>query len=278
MTAPRRLIDADDEFERELIRSAHADRPSERALERMLLGLGVEFAKLPPAIASPTPVAATSGKVGSALLAKGIVTGMALGLAAAGGVQVVSRAIDHSGTRVAEAPGHVPRTTTAEAAAEPVTRTSAGEPTQAFSQVPLVVSSPGGRPRTTPTWVAPQPAGSEASSSDSPRPGAGRGAFDLETSSPPPSTLTEEMRLLDLARRALARGDAPLALSNLAAHQRAFPNGALVPEASVLKVRALLASGDRTSAEALGRRIIEGAPNSQHADAVRAALGLRTNP
>jgi TolA-binding protein len=100
----------------------------------------------------------------------------------------------------------------------------------------------------------------------------------VETGQAQPATLAEEMRLLDGARHALASGDARSALSNLASYERSFPSGALRPEASVLKVRALLAAGDRTGAEALGQRVIERAPRSEHADAVRAALGIRANP
>jgi hypothetical protein len=86
------------------------------------------------------------------------------------------------------------------------------------------------------------------------------------------------MRRLDAARSALASGEPRSALSAILSYERAFPNGALQPEATVLKVRALLAAGDRAGAEALGRRVIEHTPRSEHAGAVRAALGLRSNP
>ncbi|HEY5375675.1 MAG TPA: hypothetical protein VIK01_18480, partial [Polyangiaceae bacterium] len=102
MTAPQRLIEADDELERDLIRSAHADQPSHRALERMLLGLGVELTHLPSATASSTPGAATSGKIASTVLAKWLVTGVAIGVAAISGAQAVGRALDHPGARAAE--------------------------------------------------------------------------------------------------------------------------------------------------------------------------------
>jgi TolA-binding protein len=104
------------------------------------------------------------------------------------------------------------------------------------------------------------------------------GSFAPEVAQAPPTSLAEEMRLLDAARRVLASGDPQSALSTLVKYERAFPHGALRPEASVLKVRALLAAGDRAGAEALGQRIIEQAPRSEHADAVRAALGPRSNP
>ena len=83
---------------------------------------------------------------------------------------------------------------------------------------------------------------------------------------------------LDAARRALASGAPQSALATLTTYERAFQNGVLRPEASVLKVRALLAAGDRAAAAALGQQVIEQAPNSEHAVAVRAVLGLRSNP
>jgi TolA-binding protein len=100
----------------------------------------------------------------------------------------------------------------------------------------------------------------------------------LEAAPVPPTSLAQEMRVLDAARRVLASGDPQSALATLVEYEREFPNGALRPEASVLKVRALLAAGDRAGAEALAQRIIERAPQSEHADAVRAALGARSNP
>ena len=102
MTAPQRLIDADDEFDRELIRSAHDDRPSHRALERMLLGLGVELPKSSSAASSSAASTTTSGKMGAAVLAKWLVTGVSIGLATIGGAEVVGRALEHRDPGVAD--------------------------------------------------------------------------------------------------------------------------------------------------------------------------------
>ncbi len=286
MTAPRRLIEADDELERDLIRSAHADRPSHRALERMLLGLGVELSHLPSAMASPTPGVATSGKIAGTVLAKWLVTGVAIGVAAISGAQAVGRALEHEGARAVEAPKRAvaPSTPSAGSASyrvspgprEGTPSMAQTSPSSPPSARPRAAASPAPEAAGVPFPLAFAPVASEPSAVS---PGLRAvGSFALETAQAPPASLAAEMRVLDAARRVLASGDPRSALATLVKYEQAFPNGALRPEASVLKVRALLAAGDRAGAEALGQRIIEHAPRSEHADAVRAALGPRSNP
>lgn len=276
MTAPRRLIEADDEFERELIRSAHADRPQARALERMLLGLGIEISKLPAAMASAAPASA-SAKIGGLMFAKYLVAGMAIGLATAAGAQVASRTLDRQDSR-AEKPNHFVGGAASPGSSPPALPDRLPEPSAASIAPPaLPVQTAGAHPRATPVAAALPSVAPEPTAVDSSPARPDKGSFALEAL-PSPDNLAEEMRLLDAARTALTHGEAAVALANLARYERSFPSGALAPEASVLKVRALLAAGDRTGAEALGRRVIERAPKSQHADAVRAALGVGTNP
>jgi TolA-binding protein len=110
------------------------------------------------------------------------------------------------------------------------------------------------------------------------RPASSLGSFPLDPRETAASALAVETQRLEAARHALADGRATLALTTLTSYERDFPRGVLRPEALVLKVRALVAAGDRQAAEALGRRLIAQAPTSRHADAVRAALGRGTNP
>jgi TolA-binding protein len=56
------------------------------------------------------------------------------------------------------------------------------------------------------------------------------------------STLAEELIIFGRAQRALQHGDPLTALSELQAYQRAYPNGALTPEARVLRIEALFAT------------------------------------
>ncbi|WP_437275205.1 hypothetical protein WME90_28610 [Sorangium sp. So ce375] len=68
-----------------------------------------------------------------------------------------------------------------------------------------------------------------------------------EQAAPAPATptfvLSDELRLIDAARAALARGDAPLALRFTAEHAARFPGGSLAIERDVLRVDALVAAG-----------------------------------
>jgi len=287
VTAPQRLVEADDEFERDLIRSAHVDRPSHRALERMLLGLGAEVAQAPSAISSSTSGAAASGKLGAAVLAKWLVAGMALGLAAVGGAELLERTLEQRSPRTAEARAFVKPSFSLATSADSVAPAALGEGTRSAAQTPSSPSIPDAHARGTASPVleaaaAPSALSSPSASDRSPSaPSLGlpaRGSFALEGAQAPLPTLAEETRLLDGARHALAGGQAGSALLFLQAYERTFPKGALRPEASVLMVRTLLAAGDREGAEAVGQHVIERAPRSEHAAAVRAALGLRSNP
>jgi len=278
---PQRLSQADNEFERSLICSAHDDRPSHRALERMLLGLGAELSQLPSAMASAGASATAGGKVGGVVLAKWLLGGMALGLVTITGAEVVGRAPKTPDRHASEAPRQRIERSPSLAVSlgqGPPPRAALASAEQAAPSAPL----PDARLRFA---VAPAreaagmavPGASAIASNPSAALSPTASYAALPTTAAPVATtaLAEEMRLLDAARRSLASGDSRGALSTLASYERAFPQGALRPEASVLKVRALLAAGDRSGAEALGQRVIERAPKSEHADAVRAALRAR---
>jgi hypothetical protein len=88
------LVDAGDDFQRELIRSAFSDRPRDGAVEDMLVGLGVGVTALSSAVASTAPSAAAGSKLGGAALLKWLVTGAALGVASAGGMHLTVRALE----------------------------------------------------------------------------------------------------------------------------------------------------------------------------------------
>jgi outer membrane protein assembly factor BamD (BamD/ComL family) len=81
----------------------------------------------------------------------------------------------------------------------------------------------------------------------------------------PRATLTAETAALSAAREALARGDAKGAFAAIDAYSREFPNGILVPEATVLRIEALLSSGDRAGAVSLAKRFVGAAGGSAYA-------------
>jgi hypothetical protein len=84
------------------------------------------------------------------------------------------------------------------------------------------------------------------------------------TSEPSP-TLSEEVSALDAARRELTSGRARAALAAIDAYRARFPTGSLRTEATVLRVEALLGSGDRAGAEREANAIVRAAPGSRHA-------------
>jgi hypothetical protein len=75
-----------------------------------------------------------------------------------------------------------------------------------------------------------------------PAPAPAPATTDTPAPTPPKpvdNRLTEEARRIEGARAALARGQAGAALDELDAYARAFPNGRLGEEASVLRIEAL---------------------------------------
>lgn len=98
-------------------------------------------------------------------------------------------------------------------------------------------------------------------------------------SDPPPTTsggsgasLQREVELLDGVKRALRTGAHADAGRALDAYDAEFPQGSLKPEAGFLRVRLLLAKGDRAGATALGEDLLRRYPDTVHAKRIRAAL------
>jgi outer membrane protein assembly factor BamD (BamD/ComL family) len=87
-----------------------------------------------------------------------------------------------------------------------------------------------------------------------------------------------EVESLDRVRKALAASDPPAALRELGAFSARFPSAALAPEATVLRVQALLESGNRHAAERLARRFIAASPGSPHAARVRLLIDGSARP
>jgi hypothetical protein len=274
---PTRLIEAgNDDFERDLLRSAHGDQPSDRAFRRTLVSIGVGLVVTPTAVASAVPATAALGtKLGAVVLAKWLFTGVALGVVTAGGVGLSERAFEQAPLGTAHAPAKaspapVPSEEKAPLA-EPARDEPAAETTPESEVSALSPALPEQAARL-------RRAASPVVEAPSPSPVAAPAAT---TAALAPSGVSErlaqETRLLDTARGALLRGDARSAIVTLTEYERTFAHGMLAPEARVLCVRALLANGERAAAEALAARIVEAAPEGEHADTVRALLGRASN-
>jgi hypothetical protein len=74
--------------------------------------------------------------------------------------------------------------------------------------------------------------------------------------SPSVSQLAREVAALDAARTALAAGEPRRALGLLDAYAQNFPRGELAPESTLLRVQALLAAGQRKTAEKLAHDLL----------------------
>ncbi|MBX3209647.1 MAG: hypothetical protein KF764_31730 [Labilithrix sp.] len=111
--------------------------------------------------------------------------------------------------------------------------------------------------------------------SASPTPSAARSsARDHETAPTPAASasIAREVELLDSVKAKLGAGDGVAATRALDAYDGEFPHGALRPEATVLRIRALLMRGDRAGAKALGDDFVAKQPTGVHAKRIRALL------
>lgn len=90
---------------------------------------------------------------------------------------------------------------------------------------------------------------------------------------PRTDTVTEEVATLDQSRAALAAGNARAALALMDAYDQKYPRGTLVPEATVLRVRALVQLGRRRDATAVVDRFVAAHPTSPQAVHLRALVG-----
>jgi hypothetical protein len=68
--------------------------------------------------------------------------------------------------------------------------------------------------------------------------------------------LAQELAALDRARALLREGNAAGALQAVSAYEKQFPAGTLAPEATLVRLEALLASGAREQAEALAKKFL----------------------
>jgi hypothetical protein len=142
------------------------------------------------------------------------------------------------------------------------------------AQVPIPKLQPSPEPRalvieTKPAPVTPPvevvtPDSREPPSKDAPAPRA-------------PSTVSDplslELSAIESARSALARRDYARALRLLDEHRKRFPKARLMAEATVLRIEALAASGEKQAAARIGKAFLARDPNGPYARRVRSLLG-----
>jgi outer membrane protein assembly factor BamD (BamD/ComL family) len=92
-----------------------------------------------------------------------------------------------------------------------------------------------------------------------------------QTASAP--TLAEELALVDSARTMLASGDYAGAIRFVNKYESRFPRGAFTHEAEVVRIDAVVRSGQRAAAIAAAKRFVAAYPTSPHAPRMRALIG-----
>jgi hypothetical protein len=250
-------------LEVDLLREAQVESPPAGAARRTLAALGVGAAALSSSTAVAS-AAAGGAKVSMSLMAvKWIAIGVVGGAAVVGGIEGVRIATSPeqrplAAVAVGERPSQ-PAALPARAAAEP-------NGVERVSEVPAVAAPPVAGPPAAPR-------AERAAAADLPR-----SSTDLEAPAPaPPATaasasLAPEIAMIDAARRAVAQRRPDEALGILGRYGEQFPRGRFVPEATYLRIEALLQRGDRTAALDLGRRYLASTPDGPQAKHVRAIL------
>jgi hypothetical protein len=301
------LESGDDDFERALLQSVHADLPGPAGLHDTALALGLAAstanalaAALPAAgtlgtavslhgasVVAPTASAASGGALASGASSTVGVVGLAsLGKSLLGGVLVsfvALTAIDRVRAPSPPKPSPVvhavntaaPTPHRSEAARLPIAGPqSADAVAPTAPPEPEAVAAPasttGARRAIRPVVGAAPVAEAPASLTAPPQ-----AAFAAEPSQPASAraaanlSLATEIRALDQARTALAAGDTNRASDLLDAYAASRPSSILSQEAALLRIRVLLNRGQRPAAAELARRIIAQHPESAHVDSLR---------
>jgi hypothetical protein len=229
-----------DDFARALLRSARGDRSARGAQGRTLGLLGVGAAG---AISTATQ-AASAGAAGAAPVAttfgatavvKLVGVAVAVGVVTTGAIGIVQHA-----------PTPHPSATTAATTAS------------------IAV--------TPPVLVRREPAPAACAASSPPHPTSLRVP---PTPSPPATTmpLAMQVRVLDDAKRAIASGNGPAALSLLDDFESRVPDSPVREEALALRVEALVVSGDKSAASRAADRFFALYPRSPYARRIRSLVG-----
>lgn len=253
MSDPKRLLEMGaDDFELEVLKSALPDRGSAGAYERTLTAIAAGTA-----ITVATAATSAATPVGASVVLKWLGVGALLGFATAGSVSV---ALDRASPATPPASMHVEA---------PAPKLAEARRPNAVVPIPTVTSS---RENPTPRPLIDDPATEPVVAS-----GPSVGALPAPVTSS--EKLLREVKTLDRARSALSSGNASVALAALDEHDREFPAGALGPEATVLRARALVLSGNRSAALGIARSVVRANPQSAHAKALRNLLPeLGANP
>jgi hypothetical protein len=285
-----------DEFETLLLHSAEDDEPAEGAMGKVGLALGlgasaVAVAHVTTTLVTPATVAgqgaALAKQLGVASLAKWLGIGIAAGLVTGGAAHVATRVSSPATSPRAVVAPSVERSPSRDHAMTPAAPAPLVDQRLAVPPAALAVPAPPldaaaasfGAPKV-PFGVtaSPVPAATVTSSAPS---GPSSASFmplapvdePARVAPLPASSLGDETQALDGVRQHLGAGRATQALAAIQRYRAKWPRGALAAEATLLRVDALLRSGNRSAAEFEANRLIKSAPQGRYAVRARALLG-----
>jgi hypothetical protein len=264
--SPPRMTRNGDAFDRALLRAGRNDGPPLGAEERALAGLGLSAV-----------VVRSAGVMRPEVLARGLwgwplkAAAVVLALSALVGVVVAS-------VRPGAAGAPVPATVGVAYAPEPVVpvvpEATLAESNAARVDAAPVVAPSGEPPRAAGHLALPVPSGVRSAGAGTGATGTGARATAASakptTSGAPP--LSVEIALVQQAARALASGDAEVAMDLLDTYRRDCPRGVLAEEASALRVQALVQTGHAAEAKALAQRLVAAHPDGVLASRLRGVL------
>lgn len=248
MSDPRRLLDdSASEFESRLLVAGQHDGPSAASRRRVMAGLGFGGALSVATVAS-TAEASSSGwlsNLGHAALKHWGISAALSGAAVWAGVTLF-----------------------ADDGAEAVVKPKGPATTGVLARPPAPVADVADIARVTPVEpksdVAPllEPEESAIAPRSSKGAAANKGG----------SALSDELAALESSRRALVAGDAKRTLVLLDDYARKFPKARLGTEASVLRIEALMASGDKGRARRLAKDFLTRHTNGPYERRVRSLM------
>jgi hypothetical protein len=275
MNDPRRLRDEyAGDLEGRLLRSVQSDAPRSDAHRRTLVALGLGGATL--GIPAAT-TAAAAAKVGSTMTVAAIIKWIGVGVGAAvvtvGAVYETPKLLGLRQSTVVEhapPPSAVAGLDRAEPSPLGLIEPSLTENGSSENHAaPAVPRAPENLPPTNPAR----------------QPHAMQSQMDNFADLPPPSInaepnppgLSQEVAMLDTARQTVS-SDPVSTLHMLDNYEARFPRGDLAPEALVLRIEALVRSGQRAAAEKLAREYLARNPGSPHARKIGTLIGAPVGP
>jgi hypothetical protein len=286
MKYPRRLLQASaDDFERRVLRSIELDAPSPAAMAKAAsaVGLGAALVGTGATSAAATAAVGTAAtgvaKVSGLVVVKFVAAGFLGGLVATGvvvGVDSTLQTLQPSTPALPQPPAAerppsvtggglgpaLARGATVSGSSEPEAASECAMPGRssrapAMAEVTAAEASPKAGPRAVPAVAAFEPAEE------------GAAAMALPQAPSRDVSLAEEVALLDRARQALREQRPEAALGQLDEYGRRAPRGALLTEATVLRVEALVQAHRRLDAARLARGVMARAPESRYAARVK---------